>query len=107
MTQTVRLLNITGMGPVLAVIQAEGADRFAVTNPVQLGTDESGQIILCDYLEFISVAEKPVEFFKSNVVSISEANPALVTAYVETLEAIEKEKSTPKLIVPNSKIITN
>lgn len=107
MSNSVRLLNIAGMGPIIAVIQSEAIDRFMVTNPIQLGTDSSGEIVLCDYLELISVAEKPVEFFKSNIISISEANPALVSAYVETLEAIEKENAAPKLIVPSQKIITN
>ena len=107
MSNTVRLLNIAGMGPIIAVIQGEAVDRFVVTNPLQLGTDSTGEIVLCDYLELITVAEKPVEFFKSSVISISEANPALVSAYVESLAAIEKENSAPKLIVPNQKIITN
>lgn len=107
MAALVRLINIANLGPVLAVIQGESPDRMVVTNPIQLGTDAEGEIILCDYLEFISQTDKPVEFFKSNIVSISEANPALVEVYVETIKSIEDEKSAPKLIVPSNTIITN
>lgn len=109
MAINVRLINITGMGPVLAVIQGEAVDRFVVTNPCQLGTDDQGEIVLRDYLEFISKEDTPVEFFKSSIISISEANPALANAYISALEAIEAENAKnagPKLFVPDNKIIT-
>lgn len=103
MTKNVKLLNINSVGPVLAVLQTDSAEAVVVDYPCQLGTDEQGEIILRDYLEFVST-EKGVIFYKYNIVSVSDANPALVAAYVEALKAIEEDK--PKLFVPDNKIIT-
>ncbi|EON7637256.1 hypothetical protein FOI42_RS04120 [Escherichia coli] len=101
MTITVKLLNINNVGPVLAVLQTDAPEAVVVNYPAQLGTDEKGEIILRDYLEFIS-SEKGVIFFKSNIISISDANPALVDAYVEAIKTLEDK---PALIVPDNKII--
>ena len=101
MTMTVKLLNINSIGPVLAVLQNDAPEAVVVNYQAQLGTDEKGEIILRDYLEFVS-SEKGVIFYKSNIISISDANPALVDAYVEAIKAIE---DTPKVFVPENKII--
>ena len=101
MTMTVKLLNINSVSPVLAILQNDAPEAVVVNYPAQLGTDEQGEIILRDYLEFIS-SEKGVIFYKSNIISISDANPALVEAYVEAIKAIEEK---PALIVPDNKII--
>ena len=101
MTMTVKLLNINSVGPVLAILQNDAPEAVVVNYPAQLGTDEQGEIFLRDYLEFIS-SEKGVIFYKSNIISISDANPALVEAYVEAIKAIEEK---PALIVPDNKII--
>ncbi|EMR6008326.1 hypothetical protein WJW27_005157 [Escherichia coli] len=101
MTMTVKLLNINNIGPVLAVLQTDSAEAVVVNYPAQLGTDENGEIILRDYLEFVSM-EKNVIFYKSNIISVSDANPALVDAYVDAIKAIE---DTPKVFVPENKII--
>lgn len=103
MTQNVKLLNINSVGPVLAVLQQDSAEAIVVNYPCQLGTDEKGEIILRDYLEFIST-EKDVIFYKYNIVSVSDANPALASAYVDALKQLEEDK--PKLFVPDNKIIT-
>ncbi len=102
MTQNVKLLNINSVGPVLAVLQTDSAEAVVVNYPCQLGTDENGEIILRDYLEFIST-EKDVIFYKYNIVSVSDANPALAGAYIDALKQLEDDK--PKVFVPDNKII--
>lgn len=103
MAQNVKLFNINSVGPVLAVLQTDSAEAVVVNYPCQLGTDENGEIILRDYLEFIST-EKDVIFYKYNIVSVSDANPALAEAYIDALKQLEDNK--PKLFVPDNKIIT-
>lgn len=104
MSKNVKLLNINGMGPVLAVMQAHNEDQIIVTSPAVLGTDpETGDLAINDYLGGISDLDAEVVFMKFNIISISTPEAGLVAAYVGALEAAEEEKS--KIFVPDNKIV--
>lgn len=104
MTANVKLLNINGMGPVLAVMQAHNDEQLIVTSPAVLGTDpETGDLAINDYLGGISDLDKEVVFMKYNVISISTPEAGLAAAYIGALEAAEAEKS--KIFVPDNKIV--
>ncbi|AXC38735.1 UNVERIFIED_ORG: hypothetical protein [Escherichia phage CMSTMSU] len=59
---------------VLAILQNDAPEAVVVNYPAQLGTDEQGEIILRDYLEFIS-SEKGVIFI----------NPTSLASAMQTL----------------------
>lgn len=104
MTMNVKLLNINGMGPVLAVMQAHNEEQIIVTNPAVLGTDpETGDLAINDYLGGISDLDAEVIFMKYNVISISTPEAGLVAAYVGALEAAAEPKS--EIFVPDNKIV--
>lgn len=104
MTTNVKLLNINGMGPILAIMQAHSDDQIIVTNPAVLGTDpETGDLEINDYLGGISNLDKEVVFMKFCVISISEPEAGLAAAYVGALQAQEDAKS--KIFVPDNKIV--
>ena len=104
MTMNVKLLNINGMGPVLAVMQAHNDEQLIVTNPAVLGTDpETGDLAINDYLGGISDLDKEVIFMKYNVISISTPEAGLAAAYVDALKASAEPKS--EIFVPDNKIV--
>lgn len=100
----VKLLNINGMGPVLAVMQAHNDEQIIVTNPAVLGSDPAtGDIEIKDYLGGISDLDKEVIFMKYNIISISTPEIMLANAYVSALEAHAKPKS--EIFIPDNKIV--
>lgn len=102
----VKLLNINGFGPVLAVMQAHNEEQIIVTNPAVLGTDPAtGDLQINDYLGGISELDAEVIFMKYNIISISTPEEGLAQAYVAALTAEADTK--PKIFVPDNKIITN
>ena len=104
MSKNVKLLNINGMGPVLAVMQAHNEEQIIVTSPAVLGTDpETGDLAIKDYLGGISDLDAEVVFMKFNIISISTPEAGLAAAYVAALDAAEEEKS--KIFVPDNKIV--
>lgn len=104
MTMNVKLLNINGMGPVLAVMQAHNEEQVIVSNPAILGTDpETGDLAINDYLGGISDLDKEVAFMKYNIISISTPEAGLAAAYVGALEAAIETK--PEIFVPDNKIV--
>jgi len=104
MTMNVKLLNINGMGPVLAVMQAHNEEQIIVTNPAILGTDpKSGDIQINDYLGGITDLEQEVVFMKYNIISISTPEAGLASAYTAALDEMAKPKS--EIFVPDNKIV--
>lgn len=104
MNTNVKLLNINGMGPVLAVMQGHNEEQLMVTNPAVLGTDpDTGDLAINDYLGGISDLDKEVVFMKFCVISISTPEEGLANAYVAALKAAEEAKS--KIFVPDNKIV--
>lgn len=102
MTANVKLLNINGMGPVLAVMQAHNEEQIIVTTPAVLGTDpETGDLQINDYLGGITDLDAEVVFMKFQVISISTPEASLADAYVNALQAAEKSK----IFVPDNKIV--
>jgi|AGFS01.1.fsa_nt_gi hypothetical protein len=104
MTTNVKLLNINGMGPVLAVMQAHNDEQIIVTNPAILGTDpETHDLAINDYLGGISDLDSEVVFMKYNIISISTPEAGLAQAYIAALEAAAEPKS--QIFVPDNKIV--
>lgn len=101
MTKNVKLFHVNSVGPVLAVIQQETAEAIVVNDPLQLGTDEKGELIMMDYLDMIT-EHKGVVFYKNNIISVSTPVQQLTQLYVDAT----KEQDTPKVFVPDNKIIT-
>lgn len=99
----VKLINVAGHGPMLAIIQADAPEAIVVTSPCQLGLDEEGGLVIRDYLEGVSDFEKQVIFMKSNIVSVSDPVQSLADAYLEAIANLETDE--PQIIVPSQKII--
>lgn len=100
----VKLLFINGIGPIIATIQNDVTDAIVVRNPCQFGLDEQNELAIRDYLEGISNPEKDVIFMKYNIVSVTTPVSEIANAYISALEALQD--NSPKLIVPENKIIT-
>lgn len=103
MTKNVKLFHVNSVGPVLAIIQQETAEAVVVNDPLQLGTDENGELMMMDYLDMIT-EHKSVVFYKNNIISVSTPVPQLAKLYIEAVKG--EDDSAPKLIVPDNKIIT-
>lgn len=104
MTINVKLLNINGMGPVLAVMKAHNEEQIIVTSPAILGSDpETGDLAINDYLGVISDLDAEVIFMKYNIISISTPEKGLAAAYVDALTAASEPKT--EIFVPDQKII--
>ena len=103
MTTNVKLLNINSIGPVLAVLQSETSDSILVKNPAQLGTDESGNVIIADYLDTICDADEITIFMKYNVISVSTPASSLASAYIDAVESLSEKDAG--LILPSTKIV--
>lgn len=105
MSSNVKLIFINGIGPIIGTIQNDTTDAIVVKNPCQFGLDEENQMIIRDYLEGIIEPEETTIFMKYNIVSVNEPAASITAAYISAIEALESDKSSPKLIVPNNKII--
>ena len=105
MSSNVKLIFINGIGPIIGTIQDDVTDAIVVRNPCQFGLDEEGQMIIRDYLEGIIDPEENTIFMKYNIVSVNDPAASIAAAYISAIESLEAEKTAPKLIVPDNKII--
>lgn len=105
MSSNVKLIFINGIGPIIGTIQDDVTDAIVVNNPCQFGLDEENQMVIRDYLEGIIDPTKNTIFMKSNIISVNDPAPSIEAAYISAIESLEAEKSAPKLIVPDNKII--
>lgn len=105
MTTQVKLLNIAGLGPLLAlpVDGGETATEIAVRFPAQLGMDGEGNIQIVDYLDGLVDFDQATVFMKANIVSVNVPAASLAETYVEAIKGFVDSK--PKVIVPEQKII--
>lgn len=105
MTTQVKLLNVAGLGPVLAlpVDGGETATELTVRFPCQLGMDGEGNIAIVDYLDGVVDFDEPTVFMKANIVSVNVPAASLAESYVEAIKGLVDNK--PKVIVPEQKII--
>lgn len=100
----VKLLNITGSNPVLAILQGETNDSLICMHPAQLGTDAEGNIQIVSYMGGLIEDDTPVTFMKYNVVSVASPEAGLGASYIEAVEALT-EKAVGVIMPPEKKII--
>lgn len=102
--KNVRLLMINGVGPVMGILQSENADHMVIGHPVQFTADENNDVNLQDYLQGIQSTAVPTIFNKSCICSVGIPEEHFVKPYVATVQKLTKS-DTPKLVLPDSKII--
>ena len=105
MASNVKLIFVNGIGPIIGTIQNEVSDAIVLSNPCQFGYDETGEMIIRDYLEGITNPEEDAIFMKSNIVSVTVPAADIAAAYVSAIESLEDGSNDPKLILPDNKII--
>lgn len=101
----VKLIFVSGIGPIIGTTQGETTDAIVLSNPCQFGLDETGELVIRDYLEGITDATKPVVFLKYNIVSINEPAAEISNAYVSAIEALLAESNAPTVFMPAEKKI--
>lgn len=95
------VMLMTAEGPVIGELTAANEQEILLTKPMLIGANEEGGIDMISYMSFLVEPKEPVTFFKFGISSVCAPNPALVKEY----EDMTKGDTTPKLIVPDNKII--